>query len=426
MNLAERLRGVLNSPAPRPVPPPAPPRHDARAVAQMIGGEWRSAGEARCLVVEHRFAPVERHGRCMVGQFAEDLQAAAGEAPLLTAGAPARLPFLFFDLETTGLSGGAGTQAFLVGCGWFDAEGGFITRQYLLSHYADERPVLHTFAGDLAAAGALVSFNGKSFDAPMLETRYLFHRLEWRGSHLPHLDVLHPARRFWGAERTDGCSLGALERAVLGAGRVGDIPGIEIPARYFQFVRTGDPRPLAAVLDHNRLDLMSLAALTSRLLAMVRGGAAAASTAGEAVALGRIYARAGLDARAHDAFERALTASRGGPAHIEALRSLAVLARRGRRFDQAATLWQRLLDASGCPAAVAREATEALAIHHEHRLRNFEEARAFALRGLEVWTGPGRAVQPGWAAAVRHRVARIERKMTTGAEERSARLELWD
>ena len=86
---------------------------------------------------------------------------------------------MFFDLETTGLSGGAGTLAFLVGCGWFDDDGGFVTRQFLLARHADERALLEAVAAELARAGALVSFNGKSFDAPLLETRYLFHRLDW-------------------------------------------------------------------------------------------------------------------------------------------------------------------------------------------------------------------------------------------------------
>ena len=104
---------------------------------------------------------------------------------------------MFFDLETTGLSGGAGTLAFLVGCGWFEDDGAFVTRQFLLARHADERMLLEAVAAELARAGALVSFNGKSFDAPLLESRYLFHRLPWSGREMPHVDVLHPARRFW-------------------------------------------------------------------------------------------------------------------------------------------------------------------------------------------------------------------------------------
>src|SRR4029077_3318966 len=100
----------------------------------------------------------------------------------------------FFDLETTGLSGGAGTQAFLVGCGWVAGDGAVVARQFLLTRPSDERAMLEIVRAELARAGALVSFNGKSFDAPLLETRYAFHRVEWARDCLPHLDVLHPAR----------------------------------------------------------------------------------------------------------------------------------------------------------------------------------------------------------------------------------------
>ncbi len=423
---------------------------------------------------------------------------------MMAGGAPARTPFVYVDLETTGLSGGAGTHAFLVGCGGFDEDGGFVTRQYVMTRYADERALLAAVACELSRAGALVSFNGKSFDAPVLETRYLFHRLEWAARGLPHLDVLHPARRFWGRACGDAsgrrrearggrdastssvssraawrdeasardsleptapgvgprrredrgapreirndvtpCSLTALEQQVLGARRSRDVPGFEIPARYFQFVRSGDPRPLAAVLEHNRLDLLSLAGLTAQLLYLVNEGAEAARDPREALALGGLYARSGNDVRARDAYERAVSgrASAIGAAsiavtgenagsiaaskenaasiaaiRINALRALAIMSRRARRYDEAAQCWRRLLDVSGCPAHVVREATEALAIHHEHRLRDLTMAKVFALRSLEH--GP----HPAWTDAVRYRLARIERKMA-GAANGNARLE---
>src|SRR5215471_758080 len=171
--------------------------HDPSVV---LGGEWRN-GPGGCLVIDRRLEPDTRHGQTTVSELAARVREASSDAPLLAGGAPARPPFFFFDLETTGLSGGAGTYAFLVGCGWFDAEDGFVTRQCLLVQYRDERELLESLADELSRAGTLVSFNGKSFDAPLLETRYLFHRIEWPGAELPHVDVLHPARRFWGSAR---------------------------------------------------------------------------------------------------------------------------------------------------------------------------------------------------------------------------------
>jgi uncharacterized protein YprB with RNaseH-like and TPR domain len=386
-------------------------------------------------VVERRLEAGVAYGRTLVGDLAGQVERASSDGSLLTGGAPPRAPFLFFDLETTGLSGGAGTYAFLIGCGWFDEDGAFVMRQHLLADYAIERSMLARVASQFRGAGAIVSFNGKSFDAPVLETRYLFHRLEWEGARLPHVDVLHPARRFWrntAAGPSDPCSLLSLEEEILGVRRVGDVPGFEIPARYFHFVRSGDARPLAAVAEHNRLDLLSLAGLTARLLTLVREGPDQARNPWEALALGGVYARGGLDARARGAFERAVamtlvpgTSTVGTSAsmalsssasmallRVDALRMLAVMLRRARRYEEAADCWRRLLDTPSCPARAAREANAALAIHHEHRVRDLAAAKACVLRSLAE--APDVATGPAWNDAVRHRLQRIERKMAGG------------
>jgi uncharacterized protein YprB with RNaseH-like and TPR domain len=378
-----------------------------------LRGEWQDG----VFVVERRYPRDARHGHDTVGAISDRLTEASAHACWFAGGAPARAPFVFFDLETTGLSGGAGTQAFLVGCAELD-EGAFVVRQFLLTSAAGEKRLLGRVRETLHRAGALVSFNGKSFDAPVLETRYLFHRLAWDAARLPHVDVLHPARRFWSASTgVQDCSLVSLERHIVGSRRAGDVPGFEIPARYFRFVRTGDARPLTPVLEHNRLDLLTLVALTSRLLHLARMGAAEASNAREAVALGQVFVRAGLEPQARESFERALAlcAAPTGAydlARIDALRALALAWRRVRQFDRAAAYWSELLEVRGCPPATAREATEALAIHHEHRMRDLHAARAFALRGLEEDVTPAASARASWTRAVRHRIARIERKLT--------------
>ncbi|HUR32996.1 MAG TPA: ribonuclease H-like domain-containing protein [Vicinamibacterales bacterium] len=448
--LRDRLRGIvrpLGSGAASALPPPldAPraagadgadrPKPGARArdangaLERVLGGEWRTRGDhARSFVVGRRFEPDILYGRARVGDLAASLDRSQRGAHLLCGG-PAGVPFVFFDLETTGLSGGAGTHAFLVGCAWFEASGAFVVEQHLMTDYGGERSMLNHVAVDLAKAGALVTFNGKSFDAPVIDTRYLFHRLAPPCVHLPHLDVLHPARRFWGGEPALGCSLIALEQQLLGAQRIGDVPGFEIPARYFQFVRTGDAQPLADVFEHNRLDLLSLAALTARLLLLVSEGADAAADEREALALGKVYERAGDAVRAGQAFERAVVLATGAiergarrraaaewswtphGIRVEALRALALGARRSRRYADAAVRWRQLLDLPGCPLPIRREATEALAIHHEHRERDLAAARLFALKSLEAGT------EAAWGDAVRHRLARLDRKM--GVSERS-------
>ena len=421
--LADRVRGIVtplagrsNLPASAARPAcPAHPALPAQTDLSTLAGEWRDG----CFVVDRRWDPSARYGKEAVGTFAECLDEASGEAALFADDPPARAPFLFIDLETTGLSGGAGTQAFLVGCGWFEADGGFATRQFVLTRYTDEQAMLETVSGELARAGALVSFNGKSFDAPVLETRYLFHRLGWTGGRLPHVDVLHPARQFWkrGSRTLEGhdhpCSLVALEREVLGIRRTGDVTGFEVPGRYFQFVRTGDASPLVPVLEHNRRDLLSLAALTARLFHLAREGPESARTAREAIALGRVYARAGFDDRACAAYGHALERCRSprgafDPVRIDALRLLALARRRARRYEEAASSWRALLDVRGCPPPIVREATQALAVHHEHRVRDLPAARLFALQSLE---SVEKGMPSGWTEAVQHRLTRIDRKL---------------
>lgn len=406
--LTDRLRGIIGAPKPEsgdPIESRIPNRESPDLSA--LAGAWRRDSGVTVFLVERRYEPTDRCGNDTVASIGDRLAEAAEDAPLLARGAAARQPFVFFDLETTGLSGGAGTYTFLVGCARFDDDGAFVTRQFMLTRFADERPLLAAVANDLSRAGALVSFNGKSFDAPLLETRYLYHRLPWIGGGLPHMDVLHPARRFWRDDQSgSSCSLGALEREILGARRVGDVAGIEIPARYFQFIRSGDAGPLAPVLEHNRLDLLSLAGLAGRLLQLVRRGPAAARDAREALALGHIYARAGLDARARDAFRHAADrASVHGTLRIDALRALALAWRRVRQHEEAASCWRALLDCPACSRATALEATCALAIHHEHRVRDLEAARGFALRSLKC------GIRPASHAAVQYRLARIQRKI---------------
>jgi hypothetical protein len=241
----------------------------------------------------------------------------------------------------------------------------------------------------------------------MLETRYLFHRLGWFGDDKPHIDMLHAARRFW---KRDDCSLQALERQLVGYRRRGDVAGFDVPARYFQFVRSSDPASLCQVLEHNRLDLLTLAALTARLLDLARQGPDSARDAREALALGHVFMRAGLESRARGAFDKSVALSRAprgafDAVKIDALRALAQAWRRAREFNRAAEFWRELVGIRGCPPAVAAEAAEALAIHHEHRLRDYREAHRLASSTLGVELTVRRS------DAVKWRLNRLERRL---------------
>jgi uncharacterized protein YprB with RNaseH-like and TPR domain len=375
------------------------------AAGNVLGGAWRERASGRSFVVTRRIGPEHVHGRQRVGAIAARIRGAAQAAAVVNRAAGA--PFIFLDLETTGLSGGAGTYAFLVGCARFDEDGGFVTEQHLLADFSSERSMLAAVSEELGRASTFVTFNGKSFDAPVLETRYLYHRLESPCVRLAHVDMLHPARRFWPGSNETGCSLVALEGRLLDVRRAGDVPGFEIPARYFQFVRSGDPRPLADVLQHNRLDLLSLAALTARLFHLVGGGPTEVEHPREAFALGQLFERAGLEDRAGEAYEHATTVDAEPAIRAGAYRALALALRRRRQHDAAARHWRLVLDVPRCPEPLVREAVEALAIHHEHRARDLEAARVFAMEGMR------RGGQAARGDAARHRLARIERKLAS-------------
>ena len=424
MNFTDRLRGVIRSGgSAEPTNRTAESALRTEDVAEILDGEWCERDGQRFLVIDRRYAPGYRHGRCTVVDSAPDDD---GCWPALSIFEPSLAPgrLLFLDLETTGLAGGAGTYAFLVGCGWFE-RGGFRVRQYLLTAFGAERALLEEVAQLASDAGGLATYNGKTFDVPLMEIRFLFHRLRATFAGMPHVDMLHPARRLWrsagSAESTDGaaepglrgngasCTLTTLERTLLGHEREGDVPGFEIPGRYFNFVRTGDARPLADVLEHNRLDILSLALVTARLAHLLTDGAAAVRTGREALGLGRIFDRAGMAEAASPCYDAAVLGGEDVVTVGEALRAIAVALRRARRYEEAASAWRRMLDLHPCPPALAREAADALAVHHEHRARELGTARRFALESLSLTTTHSRI------EAARHRLARIDRKLGVSA-----------
>ena len=428
MDLSSRLRAIV-----RPAGAAQPRREltyepdtggyesgvDLSRVAEILGGRPVRNQFGECLIIDRRYESDRFHGNTQIGACElEDCDGLAVLDPSLNAGSPRTQKTIFIDLETTGLSGGAGTVAFLVGCGYFDL-GAFQVRQFLLTSYSAERALLCAAAEFFDEADLIVTYNGKTFDVPVMETRWVFHRMEMPLEGVPHFDMLHPARRLWrsradAAADEGGCRLTTLERVLMNLRRVGDVPGFEIPSRFFRFLRSGDPRPLEPVLEHNRLDLVSLAVVTGRAARLARDGHDACRDSTEALALGRIFERAGAFDRAEACYRRALS-SDCAEQRGEALYRLALRLRRERRFEEAAVIWRdvvaltesRAARRNATLAALRQFAVEALAIHHEHRARDLDTARELALFALrEAEDEPGRPVD-----GIRHRLARIDRKL---------------
>lgn len=170
---------------------------------------------------------------------------------------------LFFDTETTGLAGGTGTRAFMIGTAHWRGDRLHV-RQWLITTLSAERDLLVAFADTLHADTMLASYNGKSYDAPLLATRFRLARLRNPLAGLEHIDLLYPTRRSYRG-RWENCRLATIERQVLGVVREDDLPGSEAPAAWLGYLRGGSARNLRRVADHNRQDLASLAGLLPRL-----------------------------------------------------------------------------------------------------------------------------------------------------------------
>ena len=169
---------------------------------------------------------------------------------------------LYLDTETTGL-GGSGTVAFLVGLGYL-TDNGFEVHQFLMQDYPEEPFLLKHVAAGLERFDVLCTFNGTTFDVPLLESRFLMNRMDRSCLDLPHLDLLHMCRRLWKL-RLGSCSLGRLEEVILGKPRTGDLPGSEVPQRYFDYLKTKQLSLLDDVLSHNAQDIASLCVLLSHM-----------------------------------------------------------------------------------------------------------------------------------------------------------------
>src|SRR5580693_8375388 len=175
--------------------------------------------------------------------------------------------WLFLDTETTGIMGGTGTYPFLVGIAWWNA-GGLEVEQLFMRDHSDEHALLVTLAERMAERCVLVTFNGKSFDWPLLETRYRMTRTLKPSAPRAHLDFLHPARNLWRL-RIGSVRLWELERHVLGWNRGPDLVSEMIPEIYFDFLRGGPPEPVIPIFLHNQMDLRGLAALSSRIVSLL-------------------------------------------------------------------------------------------------------------------------------------------------------------
>jgi len=257
-------------------------------ITDYIEGELRSADHGTYFYTEQDFPAHHQHGCVPLSGYlnhSPDFLPVVGKDAQISATDPRKL--IFLDTETTGLSGGSGTYVFLIGLGYV-AENKFRVAQYFMPELNSERAILQEISQILAKFEIIVSFKGKSYDLPLLSTRHIVHRMRPHHDSIPHLDLLYSVRRLWKHRMLD-CSLETTEREIIKFSRTGDMPGYLIPYTYFRFLHEHDPRPLAALFSHNRLDILSMAGILSHAMQLVADPIQVCQDSREIIALGRIY-----------------------------------------------------------------------------------------------------------------------------------------
>jgi uncharacterized protein len=315
------------------------PKRPATAELRRLPPDWtgtlREGPLGRYFLVEESYGAAHLHGGRALHDLLRHTPDPDGTAELPPGTALHRIVFL--DTETTGLAGGTGTVAFLIGMGAFTEEG-FRLRQYFLFDPSGEAQMLEDAIAEIAASSALATFNGRQFDLPILQARSVLRLRRLRAFEgIPHLDLLPPARRLWRG-RLESCSLSFLETAVLGVQRSGeDVPGWEIPALYRAYLAGGDAQPLERVLYHNRQDILSMVTLATEILARYALCPEETQDGGDALAMARSLHRRGSLERA-ESFYRA--AMRIADRPNEAYAGLARLMKQTGHPADAVPLWE--------------------------------------------------------------------------------------
>lgn len=417
----QRLRPRQSESLPQTeMPAPATSAGTPGGLDQLVPGREVENDAGRCYVVEERLPETALRGIYRLGDL---LSRSVGPLAKLYPGASSARECdfsktIFVDTETTGLGGGAGVYAFMVGVGVFEegAKGReFVVRQIFMRHPGEELALLHELDRQISEQTGVVSFNGRTFDLPLLRNRFRLNRLSLPlllSEDAPHLDLLHPARRLW-RKRLSSCALSALESAIIGHRRSEeDVSGHLIPYLYADFLQHGDAGELRRVFYHNFEDIVSMVVLAERIclhftspLELAEQGEIEAL---DLFCLGRLYDEGGKHDEAERCYRTVLSHFAPSFEQCDVFEALGRLLKRQERWEEALELWQLWL--SSVPDFDPRPCEE-LAKYWEWRGRNLAEAEmwtAWALHGLQ--SVPVGQRNRSLIAAFEHRLQRIQKK----------------
>jgi uncharacterized protein YprB with RNaseH-like and TPR domain len=397
LSLANKLRRLIPPASSGPAPATTP----AAELDSFLHGREVTTPVGACYVIDKAIPLEARHGHWRLGEALHTNYGTLGQPQPLDVKTA-----LFLDTETTGLAGGTGTYAFLVGLGSFTSSH-FLVKQLLMRDYNEELAVLYLLEQELQEKDTIISFNGKTFDIPLLQTRFTMARLGLQGcAGKKQLDLLHLARRIW-RHKLKSCSLSSLEINILGVRRLNDIPGSEIPGRYFQFLHTGQGQLLQDIIEHNTLDILSMATLLFHIQQTLRLPPGECNCPWEAEALAKLALGQSNFSLGLLYLDAARQLCHRRSQYLRLLRTTALVYKRLRNYEQACALWQEILQL----AYDDLDTYEELAKYYEHRAKDLTEAERVTRRALAIaWQA-----KSAKAADLKHRLRRIRNKAQTSA-----------
>lgn len=389
----------------------------------LIEGETIETDYGPTFIHTERYAPDHVHGLRPLGELLDLSGAVAARLAGLPSPEEGRgaggegfnlRKTVFIDTETTGLSGGTGTLAFVVGVGAFDSANHFNVRQYFLRNPNEEGALLLHLSETLDQYDSVVSFNGRGFDLPLLKTRFTLAKMRPKILTAPHLDLLPPARRVWKG-RYESCSLSTLEYRVLNVQREqADVSGALIPQMYFDYIRSGDASEMPRVMYHNALDILSMVSLSAHLIQLFAQATDSIEDPSDSFALGKWAADRGELDQAEIHLRQAIDRADDLRIKNEARSRLAAIYKQLDRRAEAIVLWQKLAQQ---PAAqhidLSIAACIELAKHYEWHARDLKHALKWTQRGLKLAEDlQNRFEREALNGELRHRLARLDEKTT--------------
>jgi uncharacterized protein YprB with RNaseH-like and TPR domain len=403
-NLSDKLKSLGVQVGAKNIQPPKPKR--GNSIEHVVDGRVHTTPLGETFVVEQTYAPDYRHGNLGLSLTAS-LQTIADWANEPRIAQSEMHNLVFLDTETTGLAGGTGTFAFLIGLGRY-TQAGFQLTQIFMRDPIEEPAALDALAEFLNPLDALVTFNGKSFDAPLLRNRCVVNEHNVPFADAAHLDLLPLARRLW-RDRLESRALGSLETHIMGMKRAEmEVPGWLIPQMYFDYLASGDARPMKGVLYHNAMDVVAMAALLSHVAQMLDDPMNFALEHGiDIIAIGKMFEDMGRWDDAAKLYTRGLELDLSEESFRETVQRFALLQRRRGDLSAALELWQSATNTRQVYAFIE------LAKYYEHRTRDYAQAIAQTRAALAIVTSNEfpRDERVKWKNELEHRLKRLETKI---------------